>query len=214
VQGILERGRVPLLVGGTMLYYRALAQGIDALPAADPALRAAIDAEARARGWPALHAELARLDPATARRLKPTDAQRIQRALEVCRASGRPLSALHSTPRAAPPFRLAALALVPAERARLHARIAERFERMLAAGLVEELRALRARCALDAALPSMRCVGYRQAWAFLEGELDRAALRDKGVAATRQLAKRQLTWLRSLPGLEPVDKLTATLARS
>ena len=214
VQGVLERGRVPLLVGGTMLYYRALAQGIDALPAADPALRAAIDAEARARGWPALHAELARLDPATARRLKPTDAQRIQRALEVCRASGRPLSALHSTPRAAPPFRLAALALVPAERARLHARIAERFERMLAAGLVEELRALRARCALDAALPSMRCVGYRQAWAFLEGELDRAALRDKGVAATRQLAKRQLTWLRSLPGLEPVDKLTATLARS
>jgi len=198
VQGILERGRVPLLVGGTMLYYRALAQGIDALPAADPALRAAIDAEARARGWPALHAELARLDPATARRLKPTDAQRIQRALEVCRASGRPLSALHSTPRAAPPFRLAALALVPAERARLHARIAERFERMLAAGLVEELRALRARCALDAALPSMRCVGYRQAWAFLEGELDRAALRDKGVAATRQLAKRQLTWLRAM----------------
>ena len=198
VQGILERGRVPLLVGGTMLYYRALAQGIDALPAADPALRAAIDAEARARGWPALHAELARLDPATARRLKPTDAQRIQRALEVCRASGRPLSALHSAPRAAPPFRLAALALVPAERARLHARIAERFERMLAAGLVEELRALRARCALDAALPSMRCVGYRQAWAFLEGELDRAALRDKGVAATRQLAKRQLTWLRAM----------------
>jgi len=198
VQGILERGRVPLLVGGTMLYYRALAQGIDALPAADPALRAAIDAEARARGWPALHAELARLDPATARRLKPTDAQRIQRALEVCRASGRPLSALHSTPGAAPPFRLAALALVPAERARLHARIAERFERMLAAGLVEELRALRARCALDAALPSMRCVGYRQAWAFLEGELDRAALRDKGVAATRQLAKRQLTWLRAM----------------
>ena len=198
VQGILARGRVPLLVGGTLLYYRALAQGIDALPAADPALRAAIDAEARARGWPALHAELARLDPATARRLKPTDAQRIQRALEVCRASGRPLSALHSAPRAAPPFRLAALALVPAERARLHARIAERFERMLAAGLVEELRALRARFALDAALPSMRCVGYRQAWAFLEGEFDRTALRDKGIAATRQLAKRQLTWLRAM----------------
>jgi tRNA dimethylallyltransferase len=198
VQGILARGRVPLLVGGTMLYYRALAQGIDALPAADPTLRGAIDAEARARGWPALHAELARLDPATARRLKPTDAQRIQRALEVCRASGRPLSALHSAPRAAPPFRLAALALAPAERARLHARIAERFERMLAAGLVEELRALRARFALDAALPSMRCVGYRQAWAFLEGEFDRAALRDKGIAATRQLAKRQLTWLRAM----------------
>ncbi|HMA88854.1 MAG TPA: tRNA (adenosine(37)-N6)-dimethylallyltransferase MiaA [Burkholderiales bacterium] len=198
VQGILARGCVPLLVGGTMLYYRALAQGIDALPAADPALRAAIDAEARARGWPALHAELARLDPATARRLKPTDAQRIQRALEVCRASGRPLSALHGAPRAALPFRVAALALVPAERARLHARIAERFERMLAAGLVEELRALRARFALDAALPSMRCVGYRQAWAFLQGEFDRAALRDKGIAATRQLAKRQLTWLRAM----------------
>jgi len=199
VQSVLRRGRLPLLVGGTMLYYRALAQGIDALPAADAALRAAIDAEAGLKGWPALHAELARLDPQTARRLDPNDAQRIQRALEVCRASGRPLSALHTAPRAAPPFRLMTLALVPQDRALLHARIAERFERMLEAGLVEELRALRARYALDAALPSMRCVGYRQAWAYLEGGCDRATLRDKGLAATRQLAKRQLTWLRALP---------------
>ena len=199
VQSVLRRGRLPLLVGGTMLYYRALAQGIDALPAADAALRAAIDAEAGLKGWPALHAELARLDPQTARRLDPNDAQRIQRALEVCRASGRPLSALHTAPRAAPPFRLMTLALVPQDRALLHARIAERFERMLEAGLVEELRALRARYALDATLPSMRCVGYRQAWAYLEGSRDRAKLRDHGVAATRQLAKRQLTWLRALP---------------
>ncbi len=198
VQTILARRRVPLLVGGTMLYYRALAQGIDALPAADAALRAAIAAEARQRGWPALHAELARLDPETARRLDPNDAQRIQRALEVCRASGRPLSALHSAPRDAPPFRLMTVALVPEERARLHARIAERFERMLETGLVEELSALRARYALDAMLPSMRCVGYRQAWAHLEGAYDRATLRDKGIAATRQLAKRQLTWLRAM----------------
>jgi len=198
VESILARGRLPLLVGGTMLYYRALAQGIDALPAADPALRAAIEAEARQRGWPALHAELARVDPETARRLKPNDAQRIQRALEICRASGRPLSALHTAPRAAPPFRLLTLALIPADRADLHARIAERFARMLEAGLVEELRALRARYTLDAALPSMRCVGYRQAWAHLEGAFDRAALREKGIAATRQLAKRQLTWLRAL----------------
>jgi tRNA dimethylallyltransferase len=213
VQGILARGRAPLLVGGTMLYYRTLAQGIDALPAADPALRAAIDADARARGWPALHAELARLDPVTARRLKPTDAQRIQRALEVCRATGRALSALHSAPRAAPPFRLAALALMPQERARLHARIAERFERMLAAGLVDELRALRARFALTAALPSMRCVGYRQAWAFLEGACDREALRETGIAATRQLAKRQLTWLRAMRPDAAIDPFAPDAAR-
>lgn len=213
VQGILARGRAPLLVGGTMLYYRALAQGIDALPAADPALRAAIDAEARARGWPALHAELARLDPVTARRLKPTDAQRIQRALEVCRATGRALSALHSAPRAAPPFRLAALALMPQERARLHARIAERFERMLAAGLVDELRALRARFTLTAALPSMRCVGYRQAWAFLDGACDREALRETGIAATRQLAKRQLTWLRAMRLNAAIDPFAPDAAR-
>jgi tRNA dimethylallyltransferase len=213
VQAILARRRVALLVGGTMLYFRALAQGIDALPAADAPLRAAIDAEARQRGWPALHAELARLDPQTARRLDPNDAQRIQRALEVCRASGRPLSALHTAPRAALPFRLMTIALVPEDRAILHTRIAERFERMLQTGLVEELRALRARYALDAALPSMRCVGYRQAWAHLDGAYDRAALRDKGVAATRQLAKRQLTWLRAMRLDAALDPFASTAAR-
>lgn len=213
VQSILGRRRVALLVGGTMLYFRALAQGIDALPAADSALRAAIDAEARQRGWPALHAELARLDPQTARRLDPNDAQRIQRALEVCRASGRPLSALHTAPRAGLPFRLMTVALVPEDRARLHARIAERFERMLRIGLVEELRALRTRYALDASLPSMRCVGYRQAWAHLDGAYDRTTLRDKGVAATRQLAKRQLTWLRAMRFDATLDPFAPTAAQ-
>jgi tRNA dimethylallyltransferase len=198
VGAILARGRLPLLVGGTMLYYRALAHGIDALPAADPALRAAIDQEAERLGWPALHAELARVDPPSARRVEPNDAQRIQRALEVYRATGRPLSELHTTPRQPLPFALVSCALVPADRAQLHLRIAERLDRMLELGLVDELRSLRRRHALDPFLPSMRSVGYRQAWAFLEGACDAHEMRDKVLAATRQLAKRQLTWLRSL----------------
>ena len=195
---ILARGRLPLLVGGTMLYYRALAQGIDALPAADPALRAEIDREAGRVGWPALHAELARVDPPSARRLEPNDAQRIQRALEVYRATGKPLSEFHSAPRQPLPFALASCALVPADRALLHLRIAERLDRMLALGLVDELRALRQRHALDPSLPSMRSVGYRQAWGFLEGAYGAREMRDRALAATRQLAKRQLTWLRSM----------------
>jgi len=198
VREVLARGRLPLLVGGTMLYYRALAHGIDALPAADAVLRAEIEREAARAGWPALHAELARVDPQTARRLEPNDAQRIQRALEVYRASGKPLSALHSAPRQPLPFVLASCALIPADRARLHRRIAERFERMLALGLLDELRGLRERHALHPALPSMRSVGYRQAWAFLEGAYGVAEMRDKALAATRQLAKRQLTWLRAM----------------
>ena len=198
VGAILARGRLALLAGGTMLYYRALAQGIDALPAADPALRAAIDREAEQRGWPALHAELARVDPPSARRLEPNDAQRIQRALEVYRATGRPLSELHSAPRQPLPFALASCALVPADRSLLHRRIAERLDRMLELGLVEELRALRRRHALEPSLPSMRSVGYRQAWCFLEGGYGAREMRDKALAATRQLAKRQLTWLRSM----------------
>jgi tRNA dimethylallyltransferase len=195
---ILARGRVPLLVGGTMLYFRALAQGIDALPAADAATRAEIDREAARAGWPALHAELARVDPQSARRLEPNDAQRIQRALEVYRTTGRPLSALHTAPRQPLPFELAACALIPADRAQLHRRIAERFDRMLALGLVDELRTLRQRHALDPALPSMRSVGYRQAWGLLEGAYGEREMRDKALAATRQLAKRQLTWLRAM----------------
>lgn len=205
VQDILARGRRPLLVGGSMLYYRSLAQGIDQLPPADPAIRAALDAEAAARGWPALHADLARVDPATARRLAPNDAQRIQRALEVFRATGTPLSALQTTPPPDLPFDMKAFALLPADRALLHERIAARFDAMLDAGLIEELQFLRRRFALHAALPAMRCVGYRQVWEHLEGACDRRALREKGVVATRQLAKRQLTWLRGLPGIEALD---------
>lgn len=205
---ILERGRIPLLVGGTMLYYKALTQGLDALPQADPALRAQIDARATRHGWPALHAELARVDPVTAARLPPNDAQRIQRALEVWELSGKPISELQNSARQGLPFQLKAYALIPEDRAVLHQRIAERFDRMLQDGLVEELSALRARHALHAGLPSMRCVGYRQAWDYLEGAYGKVELREKGIVATRQLAKRQLTWLRSLPGLEPASALT------
>jgi len=207
IMEILDRGKIPLVVGGTMLYYKALAQGIDALPQADPGLRASIDARAAREGWPALHAELARVDPATAARLSPNDAQRIQRALEVWQLTGRPLSEQQRGAPASLPFALKAYALIPQDRAELHRRIEERFERMLHDGLVEELAGLRKRHELHERLPSMRCVGYRQAWGYLEGEYGRDALRDKGVAATRQLAKRQLTWLRSLPGLEPAAAL-------
>jgi tRNA dimethylallyltransferase len=211
---IQNRGKVPLLVGGTMLYYRTLAQGIDALPPAEPGLRAQIDARAARHGWPALHADLARVDPVTAARLSPNDAHRIQRALEVWELSGKPISELQKSASAELPFKLEAFALVPADRADLHRHIAERFDRMLKEGLVEELKALRRQHDLHAGLPSMRCVGYRQAWGYLEGEYGKAELREKGIAATRQIAKRQLTWLRSLPGLEPADRLAAALSRA
>ena len=198
---VRARGRLPLLVGGTMLYFKALRDGLDALPAADPAVRAALDARAAAEGWPALHAELQRVDPATAARLAPHDAQRIQRALEVWQTTGRPLSDFHGrrggAPDAAGPTRWPMISLEPASRPWLHRRIAERFDAMLAGGLIDEVRRLRQRPALRPELPSMRCVGYRQAWAALDaGTLD--GLRDAGIAATRQLAKRQITWLRSM----------------
>lgn len=211
-QEILLRNRIPLLVGGTMLYYRALSAGLDQLPAADPAVRATLDAEARERGWPALHAELARVDPAAAMRIKPGDAQRIQRALEIWRTTGRTLSSLQTAPAPALPFALEAFALVPEDRAELHRRIAARFDAMLEEGLVDELRRLRERHALGADLPSMRAVGYRHAWEFLEGRITQAELRERGIAATRQLAKRQLTWLRSLPGLAPAAGLAQALS--
>ncbi|OGA18852.1 MAG: tRNA (adenosine(37)-N6)-dimethylallyltransferase MiaA [Betaproteobacteria bacterium RIFCSPLOWO2_02_FULL_66_14] len=204
IDGIFARNRVPLLVGGTMLYYRALAMGLDDLPAADLAIRAALDAEAAARGWPALHAELTQVDPIAAQRIAPGDAQRIQRALEVWRVTGRPISALQKTGGAPPPFRLATFAIVPQERTALHARIAGRFDAMLEAGLIDEVRSLRQRYRLSSNLPSMRCVGYRQVWGHLEGEYDRTAMRDRAIAATRQLAKRQLTWLRSFTDVELV----------
>jgi tRNA dimethylallyltransferase len=192
---IAARGRLPLLVGGTMLYFKALFDGLDPLPPADARVRAEIDALAVAEGWPAVHAELQRVDPTTAARLATHDAQRLQRALEVYRLTGRPLSALHSgMPRRTPP---PLLALEPDDRAWLHARIAERFGRMLEAGLIDEVRVLRARGDLHARLPSMRCVGYRQVWEALDrGDLADVAAR--AIAATRQLAKRQLTWLRSM----------------
>jgi tRNA dimethylallyltransferase len=212
VMGILQRGRIPLLVGGTMLYYRALVGGLDVLPQADPGLRAQIDAEAARRGWPALHAELETLDPRSARRIARNDAQRIQRALEVWRLTGKPLSALQGTAKHALPFRLKAFALVPEDRASLHERIAARFDAMLHAGLVDELRRLRGRYRISAGMPSMRTVGYRQAWQFLEGEIGAAELRERGVAATRQLAKRQLTWLRGFRDVERIEPDAARLA--
>jgi tRNA dimethylallyltransferase len=197
---IRARGNVPIVVGGTMLYFRALTEGLSALPPADPAVRAALDVRAARAGWPALHAELARVDPPTAARLAPNDAQRIQRALEVYAIAGLPLSDLQGQRTAVadlgPTLRFA---LIPPDRAALHAEIARRFDAMLAAGLVDELAALRARYPLDPALPSMRCVGYRQTLAFLDGEIDLSALRARGIAATRQLAKRQFTWLRATP---------------
>ena len=201
VDEIRGRGRLPLLVGGSMLYFKILSDGLDALPAADPAVRAKIQAQAFARGWPALHAELARVDAASAARLPPTDAQRIGRALEVFRISGRTLSSFHTAPRAAQAPAL--IALEPGSRPWLHERIAARFDTMLAQGLIDEVRGLRARGDLHPGLPSMRCVGYRQAWAALdeglEGHALDAAVRERGIAATRQLAKRQLTWLRGMP---------------
>jgi tRNA dimethylallyltransferase len=210
MESITAAGRIPLLVGGTMLYVKALREGLADLPPADPALRAGIDAEAAARGWPALHAELAQLDPETAARLKPTDAQRIQRALEVVRLSGRTLGSFFAEQaESALPFRMLNLALVPSDRAVLHARIGERFAAMLAAGLVDEVNALRAKYRLDAGLPSMRCVGYRQVWEMLEGELPASELRERGIYATRQFAKRQLTWLRGMTDLSLIDPLAA-----
>ncbi len=199
LDGIAGRGRLAVLAGGTMLYYRALTAGLSALPPAQPELRREIDAQAARAGWPALHAELAKVDPRTAARLEPTDSQRIQRALEVYRHTGKPLSEWHREH--APPAGIDALhiALEPADRAVLHQRIAERFRAMLAAGLVGEVEALRGRYRLDASLPSMRAVGYRQVWDTLEGRASAATLEARGIAATRQLAKRQLTWLRSLP---------------
>jgi len=212
---IHARGRVPILAGGTMLYFRTLTQGLAELPPAQPALRAALDRRAATEGWPALHAELAKVDPITAARLEPTDAQRIQRALEVYRVTGRTLaSLLRDTAIPALAFDAVRIALEPSDRAVLHERIAKRFHAMLAAGLVEELAALRERYALHEDLPSMRSVGYRQAWQVLDGRSDAAGLADKGIAATRQLAKRQLTWLRSMEGVERYDCLRPDLAES
>jgi len=209
VSEITGRGRVALLVGGTMLYYKALTQGLNDLPAADAEVRAALDADALRNGWPALHARLAAVDPATAARLAPNDSQRIQRALEVFMLTGQPMSALLAVParadEAAQPWRFVPVALEPSDRSWLHERIAQRFDAMLATGFIDEVQRLRARGDLHPGLPSMRCVGYRQAWEYLDGAVDFATMRDKGVFATRQLCKRQLTWLRAMPERIVVD---------
>jgi tRNA dimethylallyltransferase len=197
IQRIHGAGRVPLLVGGTMLYFRALFEGLSDLPEADAEVRAALDREAREKGWPAMHAELARLDPESARRINPNDPQRIQRALEVIRISGRPMSELQVGPaRERPPYRILKLVVCPAERAELHRRIEQRFRAMVRAGFIDEMKKLHARSDLHADLPAMRAVGYRQAWEWLDGRLADGEWQEKAIAATRQLAKRQLTWLR------------------
>jgi tRNA dimethylallyltransferase len=196
-----------------MLYYRSLVAGLDALPQANQKTREEIGLEAQRRGWPALHAELGKIDPKAAARIMPNDAQRIQRALEVYRISGSAISALQRGANEALPFSIKGYALVP-ERAELHRGIEQRFDAMLRAGLIDEVRQLKKKYQLNADLPSMRAVGYRQAWSFLEGEIDEKALREQGLAATRQLAKRQVTWLRSLPGLEPASNLESALTRA
>lgn len=210
---IRARGHIPLLVGGTMLYYKALRDGLAELPAADPAVRAEIDALAATQGWPAVHAELARLDPASATRLQPTDAQRLQRALEIVLLTGQPVDHFYASQSREPlPYRLLPLALVPQERHLLHERIASRFAAMLAEGLVDEVISLQRNYRLHAELPSMRCVGYRQVWQMLAGELAHHELEERGIYATRQLAKRQLTWLRSLSEMQCFDPLDAASA--
>ena len=209
---ITQRGRIPLLVGGTMLYFRALRFGLSDLPQADPVVRAELEQQAAHLGWPAMHRELAKIDPDTAARLKPNDSQRIQRALEIYRVSGTPMSALIAQEKNSKlPYRFIPVALVPSDRSTLHARIATRFAAMLKQGLVEELRALQQKYPLHPDLPSMRCVGYRQAWQYLGGEINKDELLDKGIAATRQLAKRQLTWLRAMPENIELDCLAPDL---
>ncbi|MDD5299903.1 MAG: tRNA (adenosine(37)-N6)-dimethylallyltransferase MiaA [Gallionella sp.] len=244
---ITARGRIPLLVGGTMLYFKALREGLSALPPSDPAVRAALDAEIAQHGIRHLHRQLAQVDAETAARLAPNDTQRIQRAMEIYRITGSPMSALikqplpanimpkgvlpyapteaqaygntpalgtHHIAEDALPYRILSIALAPSDRAQLHARITARFRAMLEFGLVDELRALRNKYPLHPNLPSMRCVGYRQAWQFIEGEIDAAQLLETGLAATRQLAKRQLTWLRSTPDNVELDCLAPDLAQT
>lgn len=215
ILAINARGKLPILVGGTMLYYKALREGLHAMPKADPVIRAELERQAREQGLGALHAELERVDPTTAARLHPADGQRIQRALEVFRITGQAISSLHATKKLASnvhgtdqtgsieqygrPATPAIISLEPTERSWLHARIAQRFDAMLAAGFLDEVRALRGRGDLTADTPSMRCVGYRQAWETLDGTSPLHELRERGIFATRQLAKRQLTWLRGMP---------------
>ena len=220
IVAIRARGRLPILVGGTMLYAKALLAPLDDLPPADAGIRRRLEAEAAASGWAALHRRLATLDPPSGQRIAAGDPQRIQRALEVIEITGMPLSALQSR-RArqagaaddAAAGSLPIVSLEPSDRALLHRRIAQRFDQMLAAGLLDEVRGLMARPGLHPDLPALRSVGYRQAWQHLDGAIDAPGLRDAGIAATRQLAKRQLTWLRALPVYRRLDCLSADLPR-
>ncbi|MDP1870850.1 MAG: tRNA (adenosine(37)-N6)-dimethylallyltransferase MiaA [Gallionellales bacterium RIFOXYD12_FULL_53_10] len=210
---ITSRGKIPLLVGGTMLYFKALRDGLSALPVADPLVRSELDAVIAEHGIGYLHQQLAIVDPETAARLSPNDTQRIQRAMEIYRITGTSMSALFKlqTDNAALPYHITSIALVPGERSVLHKRIETRFHQMIGQGLLTELRDLREKYALHPELPSMRCVGYRQAWQYMEGEVTKAQFVETGIIATRQLAKRQLTWLRSMPENVQIDCLTDNL---
>jgi tRNA dimethylallyltransferase len=213
-EDIAARGKIPLFVGGTMLYFKALAEGLADLPRADPAIRAQIDIDAANLGWPALHNKLSKIDPETAARLEPGDSQRIQRALEVWMISGKPLSEFLKQETANRENEYLRIALQPSNRSILHERIAKRFQAMLLDGLVEETESLKQRFALDSAMPSMRAVGYRQAWHYLAGDYGKEELKEKGIAATRQLAKRQITWLRGMNNLSAFDCLSSDLDRA
>jgi tRNA dimethylallyltransferase len=209
---ITERDRIPLLVGGTMMYFQALTEGLNDLPEADALVRLMIDTMAEQGGWPAVHARLAKVDPETAARLEPNDSQRVQRALEVYLITGQPLSKLLQKPKYVYfPYTPIRISLVPSDREVLHLRIARRFDEMIGAGLVKELAGLRSEYGLEPGMPSMRAVGYRQAWDHLEGRIGTAEFREQGIAATRQLAKRQLTWLRSMQNVTEFDCLAEDL---
>ncbi len=206
---IRARGHLPLLAGGTMLYFKALRDGLNNLPTANPEIRAELESQAAAFGWPAMHTKLAEIDPVTAARLAPNDSQRVGRALEIWRISGTPMSELlGDAQQTDAPVPTVTISLEPSDRSVLHARIELRFDQMLQAGLIDEVRALHQRKDLHVGLPSVRCVGYRQYWSMLDGEITPTQAREQAIAATRQLAKRQITWLRSLPGRLVVDSLS------
>jgi tRNA dimethylallyltransferase len=209
MQEITRRGKTPLLVGGTMLYFRALLQGLTELPSADSNVRGEIESKAAEAGWSAMHKELSRLDPPSAARIHPADSQRIQRALEVCYISGQPMSEILKTHRVSHlPYSIFHIALVPSDRALLHQRITQRFDQMLEQGLIDEVQTIRDKFPLHETSPSMRCVGYRQAWMYLNGRIGSAEMRQTALAATRQLAKRQLTWLRPMKETMELDCLS------
>lgn len=215
IHAITARGNIPLLCGGTMLYYKALREGLNALPAADPVVRAQIDSEAQENGWPELHRQLAEFDPATAARLAPNDSQRLQRAIEIYRVSGRPMSSwlADARPQQDNSLKFITVSLEPSDRLALHARIAQRYQAMMEQGLLQEVQALHKRPDLHTGLPSVRCVGYRQLWDYLDGKQDKKQAIEQAIAATRQLAKRQLTWLRSQPDRHVIDCLAPDAAR-